>query len=107
MVNIIGVGGKISNSGYGTSAILTEFSEPSSSDNITDVEYINITTSYPNAWHLFLNWILEEGGCSSSYDYDTNFTNNRVTIHFSGSQKPTVHLKIMDILAQIGPGWIE
>jgi len=104
MVNISGVGGKISNSGYGSSAILTEFLE---SDNTTilDVHYINITTSYPNAWSLFLNWTLKK---ELDYgNFSIEIVGNEIIIEFMMATNPTINLKIITILAQIGPGWIE
>jgi len=105
MVNISGVGGKISNSGYGSSAILTEFSE---SDNTTihDVQYINITTSYPNAWNLFLNWSLKKE-LDYGNDFSIEIVGNEIIIEFMMANNPTINLRIITILGQIGPGWIE
>jgi len=103
MVNISGVGGKISNSGYGSSAILTEFLE-SSNDVILDVHYINITTSYPNAWSLFLNWTLKK---ELDYgNFSIEIVGNEIIVEFI-NDNPTINLKIITILGQIGPGWIE
>jgi hypothetical protein len=100
-VDLIGIGGKVSGSGYGSTAIQTEYSS-SDEFNITDVEFIKITTSYTNAWKTYLNWILEKELDSNAYSLTTN--DNDITITLNQAD---VDLRIIDINAQIGAGWIE
>jgi len=62
MVNITPVGGKTNGGGYGTTSILTEYyntiPDLVNYIEISNVKNITINTSYPNAWSLFMNWIL-------------------------------------------------
>lgn len=109
--NIIGVGGKKSVSGYGTYPIQTNFSR-SNSTLITDVENIVITTSYPDAWRVFINGTLKQGGLEygSGNDFWITSTNDKVTVNFNSppvSPKFDIFLDAIDIIAQVAPGWIE
>lgn len=113
IVNISDVGGKISNSGYGSTAILTEFLKAPNPTSYK-VHYLNITTMYPTAWALFLNWSLKQEltyGVHFSITVDT--VDNSVIVKFNqenvnvGGKIIIIDLKLVTILAQIGPGWIE
>jgi hypothetical protein len=84
VVNISSVGSKTIASGYGTYPIQTEFDRISTDKNFTDVISITITSPLSNAWSVFLNSALY--GTSPPY---------------------SVHFRVIDIKAQIGPGWIE
>lgn len=113
IINISGVGGKLSNSGYGDSSILTEFSS-SNDKHIKNVKSITIKTQYVNAWYLFLEYILKKEigeNCDDCYKLDKYETSNEVIITpfyaTEDSTKLNVHLKNININAQIGPGWIE
>jgi len=111
MININPVGGKTNGGGYGTTSILTEYHNtiPDSENyiEIPDVENIIITTSYPNAWELFIRWSLDK----NAVNYSSSFvSDNMLIINFNSDSfgnKPTVKYKIVEIYAQIGPGWIE
>jgi len=105
MVNIIPVGGKTNGGGYGTTSILTEYhnTTPSSTDyNWTyDVTKITINTSYTNAWELFIRGLLDK----NKIDYTYSTIGKEVKINFNNTI--TVKYKIVNINAQIGPGWVE
>ena len=113
LVDISGVGGKISGSGYGTSPIQTEFLS-SDAHYISDVSSITITTSYPTAWYVFINSTLsplekEEPGQDF---FDIYIDGNKVIVNFTKpggglSGVDLSPLKIINIGAQIGPGWVE
>jgi hypothetical protein len=105
IVNILGVGGRTSAGGYGTYPIRTELAS-SNTVVMNNVNSITIATNYPNAWHLAFNSTLIK---SAGLIYDTDFsaadTNGEVTITFNGVVNLT--LKVVEIDAQIAPGWIE
>jgi len=96
VVNVISVGSKTIASGYGTYPIQTEFDRISTNVTFDNVRTITITTPLSNAWSVFLNSKL----------YGTQFTSTGNTIS-STSPSFTVHFRVIDINAQIGPGWIE
>jgi hypothetical protein len=105
IINISGVGGKVSASGYGTTAIQTEFSE-SSINNIKNVSNIKITTLYPNAWKIFANWALEK--ILNTNDFwipDPNPIDNSINIIFNNTID--IEVTYVKVNAQIGPGWVE
>ena len=107
LVDISGIGGKISSSGYGTSPIQTEFLS-SNISIIPNVQYINITTFYPNAWSVFINSTLspleEEAG---GWDFfGISIDGNKVIVKFT-KRVDLSPLKIVNIGAQIGPGFVE
>jgi hypothetical protein len=102
LVDIVGIGGKVSASGFGTTAIQTEYLEYNHF-NLTDIDSIEINTLYPNAWEIYLNWLLEKQLEPSDYSLDIN--NNDITINFTN--QPDLDIQIIKIVAQIGAGWIE
>ena len=102
LVDIIDIGGKASASGFGTTAIQTEYLEYNDY-NLTDIESIEINTLYPNAWGIYLDWLLEKQLEPS--DYSLNVNNNDITINFTN--QPNLDIQITKIVAQIGAGWIE
>jgi hypothetical protein len=122
LINISGVGGKLSWSGYGTTAIQTEYSGPQIKQNFTNVSSIEIISNYPNSWFFFMNWTLQKQGFThgntintGDFYIETDFPNNKITINIykriyyntNDWYRPTVYINIIEILAQIGPGWIE
>jgi hypothetical protein len=100
--NLSSVGGKTTGSGYGTTAIQTEYTG-SNNINIQDVFQISINSSYTNAWNIYLNWLFKKSLDPS--DYSIIALNDEVIIQFSNS--PDIDLTIVDINAQIGAGWVE
>ena len=112
VVNISGFGGKISIGGYDTVPIQTEFFINTSNTfaKIVEAEYININTSYPIAWSVFLNSSLRVGGYEygDTKDYIIDYTDDNVMIEFRpNSGYPDIELALIDIFGQIGPGWVE
>lgn len=110
MVDILPVGGKINGGGYGTTSILTEYHDtnpgPTNYTEIHNVSNIIISTSYPNAWKLFMEWSLNK------YNVDFNKSesgifNKDVKITFTNPDNITVKYQKVGIYAQIGPGWVE
>ena len=102
MPNISSVGGKTTGSGYGTTAIQTEYTG-SSNINIQDVSQISIKTSYTNAWDIYLNWLFKKSFDPS--DYSIIVVNDEVITQFFNS--PDIDLTVVNINAQIGAGWVE
>ena len=102
IINISGLEGKRSASGYGTYSIYTEFSK-SDTYMINDVTSINITTNYQNAWHIFFNSVTLR---YSGLTYEIKDTDDGITVEFNGPLG-NLFLKVVDISAQIAPGWIE
>jgi hypothetical protein len=100
--DINSIGGKTTGSGYGTTAIQTECI---GFDNqiFQDVSQISIETDYTNAWKIYFDWILKS--VLDSSDYLTTINGNEIIIQFFNS--PDLDLKITNINAQIGAGWIE
>ena len=107
MVDIIPVGGKTNGGGYGTTSILTEYKNTSYNDSINktdfvidNVYYIDISTNYYNAWDIYINSILK-----NKIDEFSIVPGNDLSIYFD--TPITIKYKIVEIYAQIGPGWVE
>lgn len=112
IVNISKVKNKASVSGYGTYPVKTKFSQSYEPITITKVNNLTIYTEYLNAWEIFFNRTLTESG---DLEYGTHFIMNKnVTLKrlnidfFSGIDwdKPNLIIKIFDINAEVGPGWV-
>lgn len=108
IINISTIGEKRSISGYGSYPIQTEYSGSDplySVKKINNVSTISISTNYQNSWEKFINKTLINSGLT----YDTHFfidTNEtEILIHFISH--PNVNLQVIEISAQIAPGWIE
>jgi hypothetical protein len=108
VVNITGAGEKISYGGYDTVPIQTELNTSHLFDPpFNETKKISIDTSYPVAWSVFLNSSLKAGGYNYGDDYTIASTDNNVKIEFKAGSYPDVRLNLIDILGQIGPGWVE
>ena len=105
-VNILGIGEKISVSGYGVYPIQTKFSNVNITD-ITDVQSITLDTNYQNAWSMFINSSLSGKGLNRGSDFWINTTDSGIKIEFASALDVDITLKRINIVAQIGPGWIE
>ena len=105
-VNILGIGEKISVSGYGVYPIQTKFSNVNITD-ITDVQNITLDTNYQNAWSMFINSSLSGKGLNRGSDFWINTTDSGIKIEFASALDVDITLKRINIVAQIGPGWIE
>ena len=84
IVNISGVGGKTSVSGYGTYPIQTEFIG-SNNSVIDNVQNFTINTSNLNAWYIFVNSTLVTSGLNESNDFWINATADNITVEFHDS----------------------
>jgi len=112
LVNISGVRGKTSVSGYGLFPIYTGLKDvhPSYDEytDISNVTYINITTKYTNAWNktiysAFLHHLNE-----THYSL-TEYVNDKIEIKFNDPSKDyyNLRIKVVDISAQISMGISE
>lgn len=104
VVNVSSVGHKATMSGFGTWPIQTEFLGISKNITFSNVSYIAIATPFSNAWLVFINHTLLNAGLNKS-DYLLTDTGPTVTLHFLS--KVNLIFKIVEIQAQLGPGWIE
>lgn len=107
VVDITGAGEKISYGGYDTIPIQTELNTSHLFDPFNETKKISIDTSYPVAWSVFLNSSLKAGEYNYGDDYTIASTDDNVTIEFIANPLPDVELNLIDILGQIGPGWVE
>jgi len=109
--NIVTVGNKDQSAvGYGPIQIQTEFSKETHPDLITNVTNITINTTHVDAWHSFINSTFIKSGLNYggyNTDYSIEKKSNEVYIDFKGTIKVDMDIKVVDIYAQIGPGYIE
>jgi len=107
IVDIVGVGNKLSASGFGNFPIRVEFSK---SDNSTwnDIKYINITSENYQSWNIFLENILINAGLdSSNYTITSSDLDEKLSIEFADDHILNLNVKEIEIYAQIAPGWID
>jgi hypothetical protein len=107
------IGDKTSAGGYGTYPVQTRFID-STVYNYYDVKSIEIETTYHNAWLSFLEDILISN--DPDFDFEANVDINPeqdgVIVDFIDDSDndiflPNLDLKVIDIGAQISPGWVE
>jgi hypothetical protein len=104
-VNISSIGQKTIASGFGTYPIQTEFSNISNNITLTDVREMTFTTPRSNAWSFFINQSLN--AADPNLDSILSDSGQAVTLDFSSLSQVNIILKIIDIHAQIGPGWVQ
>jgi len=117
VVNISSVGEKNMMSGFGTSPIQTEFVGISKNVTFSNVDSMTISTPFSNAWILFVNHSFIDAGLNKEgYPPQSVLTDTgqAVEVDFLSSESnpefyPTVNIivRIIEIQAQIGPGWVE
>ena len=117
VVNISSVGEKNMMSGFGTSPIQTEFVGISKNATFSNVDSMTISTPFSNAWILFVNHSLKDAGLNKEgYPPQCVLTDTgqAVELDFLSSESnpdfyPRVNIivRIIEIQAQIGPGWVE
>jgi hypothetical protein len=105
VVNISSIGQKTIASGFGTYPIQTEFSNISYDVTFTNVSTMTFTTPLSNAWFVFISQSLR--AADPYLDNVLSDTGSSVRLDFSSLSKANVIVKIIDINAQIGPGWVE
>jgi len=117
-VNISGIAGRTSVSGYGNYQVYLMVISPSNQyteiNNVTD---IIITTNYADAWYIALNSSLMqsisgfeyEGNGVSKVGYNITSASDRVTLEFIDSSGDYVNffIKEVNISAQMGFGLVE
>ncbi|MCJ7572500.1 MAG: hypothetical protein MUO82_11620 [Candidatus Thermoplasmatota archaeon] len=106
VINISSVGQKTIAAGSGTCGIQTEFRDISTNISFTDVSNMTITTSFSNAWFVFINQSLMEAGLNLN-QFNLNKMGQDVKLNFKSTLTVNIIFKIIEIQAQIGPGWIE
>ena len=111
ITNVSTVGGKSSMAGYGTYPIQTEFSEYNDTIPVLqNVSTITIGTEYQNAWHRLVNGTLRNQGLNyNGYgtDYLIALNESGITVEFTNSTTVNLDIKLIQIDAQVAPGWIE
>ena len=105
VVNISSVGQKTIASGFGTYPIQTVFHKISTNATFTDVRDITITTPLSNSWYGFTDSLLKNA--LNENQYDLTDTGQSLTLDDFTSLTVNMFFKIIDIQAQIGPGWVE
>ncbi|HVQ01413.1 MAG TPA: hypothetical protein VMT57_07860 [Candidatus Thermoplasmatota archaeon] len=107
VVNISSVGHKAMMSGFGTSPIQTEFVGISKNLTFHNVTDLAVTSPYSNAWFAFMNHTLISAGLNQDGNphYQLTDTGQTMKLHFLS--KVNIFFKIIEIQAQVGPGWIE
>jgi hypothetical protein len=114
LVKITEQGDKTSTNGYTTSAIQVKLLDVDY-NTIDDVEQIKIITNYKESWYVFFKSILESPYASDELKDNYIFNpdppvGNEIIIDFTDpliTDKPDLNLKIVEIGAQLGPGWVE
>jgi len=108
IINISTIGNKSSIGGYGTYPIQTEYSSSNPSpiplDIIDNVRNITISTNYPISWRNFISKTLADSDLYN--DFVINNHTNEVEVSFP-TDYPNVNIQLVNISAQIAPGWIE
>jgi hypothetical protein len=105
VVNITSVGKKTIASGFGTYPIQTEFYRVPTNVTFTGIRDITITTPLSNAWYVFIDSLLKT--TLNENQYDLTDTGQAMILDDFTSLTVNVFFKIIDIRAQIGPGWVE
>ncbi len=106
LVNITGIGGKTYAAGYGTYPIQTEFSG-NDSFGFENINSIVIMTDYINSWTLFCKNSLFRNKLVLSEDYSLDEVDGGIRINFFDPSNIDLYVDLVNIDAQIGPGWIE
>ena len=108
LINISGVGGKLSGSGYGTTAIQTEYSGLQTAQIFEPVRSIEITSKYSYSWYLYMNWTLENQGLipgvvGGDFYITPDHDNNKIIIDFFSNNLvgyPTIDISIIEIFLE-------
>ncbi|VVB60677.1 Uncharacterised protein [uncultured archaeon] len=109
VVNITSIGEKTIASGFGTYPIQTEFYN-TTNFTFADVTSMTITTPFSNAWYFFIRSSFIGAGINENdFHLPPPIGQDLVLDGFSSSDFSSVRviLKIINIRAQIGPGWVQ
>jgi hypothetical protein len=110
VVNISSIGLKTIAAGFGTYGIQTEYGYISSNIIINNVSNMSITTYFSNAWFTFITSSLTEEGLNSepsSPQFTLTNIGPSIKLVFLSNLTVNISIKIIEILAQIGPGWVS
>jgi hypothetical protein len=116
VVNISSVGQKTIATGSGICALQTEFHEISVDKTFKEVSNFNITftTQNSNSWYVLFNSSLYLAGLDEADGLNLDFDDSQQTVSITYNEplipyfeEVNVFFRIIDIKAQIGPGWIE
>jgi hypothetical protein len=105
VVNVTSVGQKTIASGFGTYPIQTEFYRVTQNVTYTAIQDITLATPLSNAWYMFTDSLLKTA--VNDNQYDLTDTGHSLVLDDFTSLSVNVSFKIIDIRAQIGPGWVE
>jgi hypothetical protein len=105
LINISSVGQKTIASGFGTYPIQTEFHQVAHNETFTDVTAVRIMTPFSNAWFVYLESVLQSA--LDGNNYDLTDTGDALVLDNFSSLTVNVFFTMIDIHAQIGPGWVE
>jgi len=105
VVNVTSVGQKTIASGFGTYPIQTEFYRVTQNVTYTAIQDITLATPLSNAWYMFTDSLLKTA--VNDNQYDLTDTGHSLVLYDFTSLSVNVSFKIIDIRAQIGPGWVE
>lgn len=113
LVDVYGLTGKTSVSGYGTYSIKTNYSSMQEDSAIASTLTINITTNYVTAWERYMETMLNRSGITN-FTVEGNRSQNYVAITLTGPGPQTddsydIKLTVtkVTITAQVGPGWVS
>jgi len=112
LVNITPVGDKNSISGYGNYPIKTQYISTNEFE-IIRISDFSIQTEFSNSWERFLNNSLTQVGLNYSgigedkglHSYYITSDANQVKVVFFTELVINVNIKLIEISAQIAPGW--
>jgi hypothetical protein len=112
VVNISSVGNKTIASGFGTYPVQTEFYNVSRNITFINVSSMTIATPFSNAWFVFINRSLIQAGLNPEglgyKQFTLTDTGQALQLAFVSSPLFPVNVvfRIIEIRAQIGPGWV-
>jgi hypothetical protein len=107
LVNVTGVGGKTYAAGYGTYPIQTEFYSMDTF-NYENISSLTLITDHENSWSIyFKNSLFRKKLNHSAGDYSIVELDEGIQIQFSDPSRMSLTVTVVEIHAQIGPGWVE
>lgn len=111
MVDIVGIEGKTSASGYGTYSIRTNYSTHTYYKSLARDITIRINTNHPSAWGRYLRNLMN-GSSITNFTVDINESENYVSLSLQGPQSDNSYdielsIRVTKIYAQVGPGWVS
>lgn len=107
LVNVTGVGGKTYAAGYGTYPIQTEFFS-TDSFSYENIKSLTLVTDHANSWSIyFKNSLFRNKLNYSAGDFSIVAVDEGLQVLFPDPSRMSLTVTVVEIHAQIGPGWIE